>query len=82
MRGPSTSVPVIGVPSASAVQTSHRDPSRYHLYRLSRGERGDWSLTVSMRELKADGSGFAPIGEIVLLGETNPPLPSPSSAAA
>jgi hypothetical protein len=27
-----------------------------------------------MRELKADGSGVAPIGEIVLLGETNPPV--------
>lgn len=78
MNGPSTSVPVIGVPSASAVLTDHRDPSRYHLYRLSRGERDDgaWTLTVSMRELKADGSGFAPIGEIVLLGESNPPAVS------
>jgi len=76
MQGPSTSVPVIGVPSASAVLTDHRDPSRYHIYRLSRGERDDgaWTLSVSMRELKADGSGFAPIGEIVLLGETNPPV--------
>jgi 3',5'-cyclic AMP phosphodiesterase CpdA len=76
MKGPSTSVPVIGVPSASAVSTDHRDPSRYHIYRLSRAERDDgaWTLTVSMRELKADGSGFAPIGEIVLLGEANPPV--------
>ncbi len=56
--------------------TDHRDPSRYHIYRLSRGERNDgaWTLTVSMRELKADGSGFAPIGEIVLLGAANPPV--------
>ena len=82
MMGPGTSVPVIGVPSASAVATDHRDPSRYHIYRLSRSERGTWTLTVSMRELKADGSGFAPIGEIVLLGETNPPAPSPSATAA
>ena len=85
MQGPSTSVPVIGVPSASAVQTDHRDPSRYHIYRLSRGEHGNgaWTLTVSMRELKSDGSGFAPIGEIVLLGETNPPAAtSPASSAA
>ena len=78
MKGPNTSVPVIGVPSASAMASDHRDPSRYHIYRLSRGDRGDgaWSLTVSMRELKPDGSGFAPIGEIVLLGETNPPAAS------
>jgi 3',5'-cyclic AMP phosphodiesterase CpdA len=84
MKGPNTAVPVIGVPSASAVPTDHRDPSRYHIYRLSRGERenGAWSLTVSMRELKADGSGFAPIGEIVLLGEANPPAGSPSAAVA
>jgi len=75
MTGPSTSVPVIGVPSASAVPTSHRDPSRYHLYRLSRSD-GAWTLTVAMRELKADGSGFAPIGEIVLLGETVRSAPS------
>jgi 3',5'-cyclic AMP phosphodiesterase CpdA len=84
MKGPSTSVPVIGVPSASAMASDHRDPSRYHIYRLSRGERGDgaWTLTVSMRELKPDHSGFAPIGEIVLLGAVNPPADSPSSAAA
>ena len=84
MKGPNTSVPVIGVPSASAMPSDHRDPSRYHIYRLSRGERDDgaWTLTVSMRELKPDGSGFAAIGEIVLLGERNPPLPSSSSAAA
>jgi len=82
MKGPNTAVPVIGVPSASAVPTDHRDPSRYHIYRLSRGDRenGAWSLTVSMRELKVDGSGFAPIGEIVLLGEANPPAGSPSVA--
>jgi 3',5'-cyclic AMP phosphodiesterase CpdA len=85
MKGPSTSVPVIGVPSASAVSTDHRDPSRYHIYHLSRSDREDgaWTLTVSMRELKADGSGFASIGEIVLLGEINPPATtSPSSSAA
>jgi 3',5'-cyclic AMP phosphodiesterase CpdA len=76
MKGPNTAVPVIGVPSASAVPTEHRDPSRYHIYRLARSEHKDgaWTLTVSMRELKADGSGYAPIGEIVLLGETNPPV--------
>jgi 3',5'-cyclic AMP phosphodiesterase CpdA len=81
MKGPNTAVPVIGVPSASAVMTDHRDPSRYHIYRLSRGDRADgaWTLTVSMRELKADGSGFQPIGEIVLLGEVNPPAPSSSA---
>jgi 3',5'-cyclic AMP phosphodiesterase CpdA len=75
MKGPETSIPVIGVPSASAVLTGHRDPSRYHIYKLARGDRADgaWSLTVSMRELKPDGSGFAPIGEISLLGATNPP---------
>jgi 3',5'-cyclic AMP phosphodiesterase CpdA len=76
MEGPNASVPIIGVPSASAVLTDHRDPSRYHIYRLSRGEQNDgaWTLSVSMRELKADGSGFSPIGEIVLLGENNPPV--------
>jgi 3',5'-cyclic AMP phosphodiesterase CpdA len=73
MQGPSTSVPVIGVPSASAMPSDHRDPSRYHIYRLSREGNGAWTLNISMRELKPDGSGFAAIGEIALLGETNPP---------
>ena len=82
MKGPNISVPVIGVPSASAMPSDHRDPSRYHIYRLSRGERDDgaWTLIVSMRELKADRTGFVPIGEIVLLGETNPPAQSPTPA--
>jgi len=72
LPGPIGSVPVIGVPSASAVavgKANHKDPSRYHIYRISRAAPGaPWQLEVSIREWQADGSGFAPAGEITLLG--------------
>ena len=72
LPGPTGAVPVIGVPSASAVavgKANHKDPSRYHIYRISRAAPGaQWQLEVSIREWQADGSGFAPVGEIALLG--------------
>jgi hypothetical protein len=72
LKGPHGAVPVLGVPSASAVAEGggkhHKDPSRYHLYRISRATNGagEWKLDVSIRELQADGSGYAPAGEMTL----------------
>jgi 3',5'-cyclic AMP phosphodiesterase CpdA len=60
-RGP---VPVFGVPSASAAAKNHKDPSRYHLYRITRESNEAWRFAVSVRELATDGSGYAPAGEM------------------
>lgn len=62
---PNGPVPVIGVPSASAVAAGHKDPSRYHLYRIER--RADsWSLEVEIRGLNAQGNGFERQGSMAL----------------
>jgi 3',5'-cyclic AMP phosphodiesterase CpdA len=60
LKGPQAQVPVIGVPSASAVPGRRDDAAAYNLYRIT-GEAGDWSCEVVTR-------GFRPgedrIGEI------------------
>jgi 3',5'-cyclic AMP phosphodiesterase CpdA len=66
---PTGPVPVFGVPSASAVPGNHKDPSRYHLYRISRQAGGGWHLSVSVRELDATGTRYAPAGEMVFADE-------------
>jgi 3',5'-cyclic AMP phosphodiesterase CpdA len=48
LKTPKGSVPVVGVPSASARPTRDRDPSRYHLYRISR-EGPSWRIEVEVR---------------------------------
>lgn len=53
--------PVIGVPSASAVRSGHREPAAYNLYRISRVER-DWKIAVEIRGLSGDQGRFATTG--------------------
>jgi len=53
--------PVIGVPSASAVQSGHNEAAAYNLYRIARGER-DWKVAVEIRGLNGDQSRFASSG--------------------
>jgi 3',5'-cyclic AMP phosphodiesterase CpdA len=48
LKTPKGTVPVIGVPSASARPTRKRDPSRYHLYRILR-EGDAWRIEVEVR---------------------------------
>jgi 3',5'-cyclic AMP phosphodiesterase CpdA len=65
---PSHSIPVIGVPSASAVESGHKDPSRYHIYRIAAqpGRPGGWLAEVSVRELNPDLSGYRAVGKVRL----------------
>ncbi len=49
---PGGRVPVLGVPSASARPTAHRDHSRYHLYRIER-QGADWRIEVEVRGVAA-----------------------------
>jgi len=64
LASPAGPVPVFGVPSASAVAKNHKDPSRYHLYRIRQEANGAWRFSASVRELAADGRGYAPAGEM------------------
>jgi 3',5'-cyclic AMP phosphodiesterase CpdA len=72
---PSGSIPVIGVPSASAVESGHKDPSRYHLYRISKqADRPEgWLAEVAVRELNPDLSGYRAAGKMRL--ELGPHMP-------
>lgn len=65
LAAPNGPIPVIGVPSASAVADGHKDPSRYHLYRISRG-MDSWRLDVDIRGLNATEDAFAQQGSMSL----------------
>ncbi len=57
--------PVIGISSASALPSGHKDPARFHLYRFEKAGPG-WRLAVDVHELTADAKGFAPQGSMAL----------------
>ncbi|WP_374652953.1 metallophosphoesterase [Dongia sp.] len=65
IRTPQGPIPVIGVPSASAVATGHKDPSRYHLYRIVR-DADAWQLNIEIRGLNATQDAFVQQGSMVL----------------
>jgi 3',5'-cyclic AMP phosphodiesterase CpdA len=73
LKSPAGPVPVFGVPSASAAAKNHKDPSRYHLYRVARDPRGAWRLSVSVRELLPDESRYAAAGEMQFIDGAPPP---------
>jgi 3',5'-cyclic AMP phosphodiesterase CpdA len=53
--------PVIGVPSASAVPSGHKDGSAYNIYRIGEAEAG-WRIAVEIRGLSDDRERFVPTG--------------------
>jgi len=57
--------PVIGVPSASAVQHGHNEAAAYNVYRISRSEQ-DWKVSVKVRGLSADHGRFTSTGSYEL----------------
>lgn len=65
IRRPQGPIPVIGVPSASAVPAGHKDESRYHLYRISQTADG-WQLRIDVRGLNAEQNAFAAQGSMDL----------------
>ena len=76
MATPMGPIPVIGVPSASALAAGHKDAARYHLYRIEK--RADsWALEVEVRGLNAAADGFERQGSMVF---SIPLLSSPGSA--
>jgi len=56
---PQGSVPVVGVPSASARHSSSHDHSRYHLYRIQREGEG-WRIEVEVRGVAPALDRFLP----------------------
>jgi 3',5'-cyclic AMP phosphodiesterase CpdA len=65
LDGPDAPVPVIGVPSASAVPGHRDDPAAYNLYRIT-GKAGDWTCEVVSRGLSGAETGIGEIGRFVL----------------
>jgi 3',5'-cyclic AMP phosphodiesterase CpdA len=65
VRTPQGPIPVLGVPSASAIAKGHKDPSRYHLYRISREARA-WQLDIEIRGLNAAQDAFEKQGSMAL----------------
>jgi 3',5'-cyclic AMP phosphodiesterase CpdA len=57
--------PVIGVPSASAIEHGYKDAAAYNVYRISPQER-DWKVSVEVRSLSPDQGRFAPNGSYEL----------------
>jgi len=71
-------IPVIGVPSASAVAAGHKDPSRYHLYKISRSS-DSWLVDIDIRGLNVAENAFEHQGSMAL---TIPLISSTTFAAA
>jgi 3',5'-cyclic AMP phosphodiesterase CpdA len=65
IQTPQGPIPVISVPSASAVAAGHKDPSRYHLYRISRSA-DSWRVEVDIRGLNTTQDAFVPQGSMAL----------------
>lgn len=58
-------IPVIGVPSASALRWHRKDAAAYNVYRIGR-ENGAWKLSVEVRGLTNTEDHFAPSGSFEL----------------
>ena len=65
LPGPRGPVPVVGVPSCSAVPGTHGHLAAYHLYRFDPGERGV-AITVERRGLMPGRDGIADLGPLAL----------------
>jgi 3',5'-cyclic AMP phosphodiesterase CpdA len=50
LDGPKGRIPAVGVPSASAIVSTHDEPAAYNLYRIG-GEPGAWQCDMTVRGL-------------------------------
>ncbi|MCB1479459.1 MAG: metallophosphoesterase [Rhodobiaceae bacterium] len=78
MAGPRTSVPVIGVPSASARPTTRKPGAGYALFHIG-GQAGAWNVTFIRRGLS---SAYEEDGEIEIVEQTRQILPVSSPVSA
>jgi len=64
--GPAGPIPVLAVPSASAMGLKKGELARYHLYRIT-PDPGGWRVDVSMREYDRISGHFSEVGEMLQL---------------
>jgi 3',5'-cyclic AMP phosphodiesterase CpdA len=57
LEGPSGRIPAVGVPSASAIISTHDEPAAYNLYRIDGGP-GAWQCEMVVRGLSARREGI------------------------
>ena len=65
MQGPSGPIPVVGIPSASAISHPHKPLSRYNLYNIERANTG-WRCEMSGRGLRTNTSPIETLSQIDL----------------
>jgi 3',5'-cyclic AMP phosphodiesterase CpdA len=58
LDGPKGRIPAVGVPSASAIISTHDDPAAYNLYRIS-GEAGAWQCEMTVRGFSFGREGIS-----------------------
>ncbi len=67
MAGPrSTSIPVVGVPSASAVPGTSGHRAAYHVFRIERVSAGGWQITANQYGLGAGSKDIIDLGPVKL----------------
>jgi hypothetical protein len=67
LDGPNGRIPAVGVPSASAIISTHDEPAAYNLYRIA-GEPGAWTCEAVTRGLRAGHDGVTELKRQRLIG--------------
>jgi 3',5'-cyclic AMP phosphodiesterase CpdA len=67
LDGPNGRIPAVGVPSASAIVSTHDEPAAYNLYRIG-GEPGAWQCEMVSRGLRAGHEGITELKRERLIG--------------
>lgn len=67
LDGPKGRIPAVGVPSASAIVSTHDEPAAYNLYRIG-GEPGAWQCEMVSRGLRAGNEGITELKRERLIG--------------
>ncbi len=66
LPGPGGPVPVVGVPSCSAVPGSHGHLAAYHLYRFAPRPGGGFGVTAERRGLAPGHQSISALGPLTL----------------
>ncbi len=67
LDGPKGRIPVVGVPSASAIISTHDEPAAYNLYRIG-GAPGAWECEMTVRGYAFGREGIAELSRQRLAG--------------
>jgi 3',5'-cyclic AMP phosphodiesterase CpdA len=65
LDGPTARIPAVGVPSASAIISTHDEPAAYNLYRIG-GAPGAWQCEMIVRGLRFGSEGISELKRQVL----------------